>query len=95
MGCLVGDGQEAGFLHKLLVGALRTFNPLLVFRTRHEALIEGALFHELLPLGRLPHAFEEIDIIGIVTGATRKCIGARIAGQNVVEALPIRFSIPS
>src|SRR4026209_1600213 len=55
-------GQEAGLGHELLVGRLRRGPPVAVFLARHERGVEGALRHEVLPLLRLAHLLEHVDV---------------------------------
>src|SRR6187200_1023087 len=48
-------GEEAGFLHQLLVTILFVRDPFRVVGAGHEGGVEGAVLHEVLPLGRLAH----------------------------------------
>src|SRR4051794_30374992 len=57
-------GEEPGFLHEAVVHLLGVLHPLQVFRAGHEGLVERAVLHELLPVGRLAHLLEHVDEIG-------------------------------
>jgi hypothetical protein len=66
-------GEEAGFLHQLLVALFFLLDPGGVFGAGHESLVESAVMHELLPLRRLTHLLEQIDIVvGLLLGDARR-----------------------
>src|SRR5687767_7649784 len=54
--------EEARFLHEVHVQLLGLRDPLGVVLADHRGLVEGAVLHELLPLGRLAHLLEEIRV---------------------------------
>src|ERR1044072_8485993 len=58
----IGGGEEARFLHQVAMAGLFLLDPLGVVSTRHEGLIERTVVHQLLPLRRLAHLLEQIDI---------------------------------
>src|SRR5262245_49979786 len=61
-------GQEAGFLHQVVVELVVGFHPLAVLVARHEGLVECAILHELLPVVRRHHLLEEVDVEGDMLG---------------------------
>src|SRR6185312_8803370 len=57
----VGLREEAGRLHQPFMQFLCIGDPLHVGIAGHEGLIERAIAHQLLPLGRLAYFLEHID----------------------------------
>jgi hypothetical protein len=56
-------GDEAGFLHERAVHLLVLAQPVEELLAGQRGLAEGALVHELLPLGRGTHLREEIEVV--------------------------------
>src|SRR5512145_126974 len=57
------SGEEAGGLHELPVALLFLGHPVGVLLADEGGLVEGALFHELLPLGRGHDLLEEVHVV--------------------------------
>src|SRR5215475_3419730 len=95
----VSSGEEARALHQLAVTLLFLVDPLGVVVAGHEGLVEGAVVHELLPLGRFAHLLHEIDVVVnlLLGGAWRHEDAAqhqvldveagRLAGRDVAPRL--------
>src|SRR5690606_30596425 len=54
--------QESSLFHEIVVNLFGFLDPLGEFLTLHERLIIRAAFHESLPILRLPHLLEEVDV---------------------------------
>src|SRR5687768_17803437 len=80
--------KEASLRHQFTVTLLFPGDPLGVLVAGHEGLVEGAVGHELLPLGRLAHLLEQLDIErDLVLGGARRHEDATQHQVFHVEAL--------
>src|SRR6185503_10218683 len=59
---LVALGHETGRLHQPFMLLLGVGDPLGVRVAGHEGLVEGAVAHQLLPLRRLTHLLEQVNV---------------------------------
>src|SRR5688572_6236337 len=55
---LVRGCEESGFLHEIAVQGFVLRDPVRVLLAGHESLVEGAVFHEFLPLRRVTQPLE-------------------------------------
>src|SRR3954447_6142802 len=65
--------EEARFFHQVAVTVLFLLDPLGVFRAAHEGLVEGTVPHQGLPLRRLAHLLEQVDIERHLIGCGVRC----------------------
>src|SRR5262245_18502198 len=69
----VSDGAEPGAHPQLAMALIFLFVPVGVVGTRHEGLIERAITHQLLQLGRFADLLHQIDIVGdLLLGGARR-----------------------
>src|SRR6187431_680457 len=88
--------EEAGGLHQILVPLFFVRDPAEIFFPGHEALIEGAVAHQLLPLIGLAHLLEQVDVVVHLVGSHARrheeaaqhqvldIDARRLAGRNAV-----------
>src|SRR4051812_14467576 len=61
-------GQEAGSLHQLDVARFFLRHPVGVRLALERRGVERALLHQLLPLRRLLHFLQQLDVVGHLVG---------------------------
>src|SRR3989442_12382716 len=66
--CLPGSAiallrDETGFLHKSSMLGISVLHPIGVLLARHERVVERGFLGEFLPVGKLAHFLEDIDVV--------------------------------